>query len=71
MDVQHVKASPIGAKITCSSELRSKEGRRLTFYVEASDDQGVIGTATHERFIVNGERFVDKLSAYPFPVREK
>ncbi len=63
MDVQHVKASPVGATITCRSELTAKDGRRLTFRIEAGDAQGMIGTATHERCIVNAERFMSKFSA--------
>ncbi len=49
MQVSHVAASPVGAKITCKSELTAIDGRKLTFHVEAHDHAGLIGEGTHER----------------------
>ena len=63
LDIEHSSASPVGAVITCRSELIKAEGRRLVFVVTASDNAGEIGKGTHERFIVDAERFFDKTSA--------
>ncbi|MBP5606599.1 MAG: thioesterase family protein [Ruminiclostridium sp.] len=63
LDIEHSSASPVGAQITCMSELIKAEGRRLVFVVTASDNAGEIGKGTHERFIVDAERFFDKTSA--------
>ena len=57
LDVSHLSASPVGARITCESELIEAEGRRLVFRVEASDDAGLIGEGMHERFIINVDKF--------------
>ena len=58
--VEHVSASPLGAHITCKTTLVGVDRRRLLFSVEASDDAGIIGQGTHERFIVDNEKFVTK-----------
>lgn len=61
MDVRHLKASPVGTVICCRSTLTAKEGRRLTFHIEACDDKGdTIGIAEHERCLVDTERFMSK-----------
>lgn len=57
LNVKHVAATPIGMTVTCESELIEVDGRRLVFNVEAYDEVGLIGKGTHERFIVNNEKF--------------
>ena len=60
LNVKHVSASPIGIRITCTATLTEIDGRRLVFRVEASDEAGLIGEGTHERFIVDSDRFLAK-----------
>lgn len=60
LNVKHVAATPIGMTVTCESELIEVDGRRLVFKVEAYDEVGLIGKGTHERFIVNNEKFQSK-----------
>lgn len=58
IDVSHLSASPLGARITCESELVEIDRRRLVFKVSASDDAGPIGGGTHERFIIDVDKFM-------------
>ena len=61
IDVSHKKASPLGTVITCKSEIVEIDRRRIVFRVEAFDDKGdVIGDGTHERFVINVEKFMNK-----------
>lgn len=60
VDIEHVASSPVGMKITCDSELVVVEGRKLIFSVEAFDEKGLIGKGTHERFIIESEKFQEK-----------
>ena len=60
LDVAHLSASPIGSHVTCESELVEVDGRRLVFRVSASDDAGLIGEGTHERFIIDTEKFMKR-----------
>lgn len=60
LNVKHVAATPIGMQVTCETELVEVDGRRLVFRVKASDEAGLIGEGTHERFIINNEKFQSK-----------
>jgi len=63
LDVSHVSASPIGAHIRIESELIEIDRRRLVFRVRAFDDAGLIGEGTHERFIVDNEKFMERTAS--------
>lgn len=60
IDIRHLAATPVGMTVTAKAVLTAVEGKRLVFSVEAFDDKDKIGEGTHERFIVNCERFIAK-----------
>jgi len=60
IDVSHIAATPVGMKVTAKAELIEVDGRRLVFKVEAYDEVELIGKGTHERYIVELDRFVKK-----------
>ncbi len=57
LNVRHVSATPVGMTVTAAATLKEVDGRRLVFEVSAADEVEVIGQGTHERFIVERERF--------------
>jgi predicted thioesterase len=61
VDIKHVKATPIGMKVSCSSELIEVDSNRLVFKVVARDEQDVIGMGIHERYIIDVNRFMSKI----------
>lgn len=61
ISVKHVKASLVGMKVLCTSELLSVDGKKLVFKISAIDEAGLIGEGTHHRYIVEAERFMEKL----------
>jgi len=63
VNVKHLSASPVGMKITCRATLIEVDRRRLLFEVKAYDDDGLIGEGTHERFIINNDKFMQKTTA--------
>jgi fluoroacetyl-CoA thioesterase len=62
INVSHQAATPIGLKVTANVELVAIEGRKLMFNVEAHDGVELISKGTHERFIINREKFDAKLA---------
>lgn len=63
LNVKHVSATPLGMTVRCESELIEVDGRRLVFKVAAYDEAGLIGEGTHERFVVNNEKFQGKANS--------
>lgn len=63
VNVKHLSASPVGMKITCKTELKEIDRRRLVFHVECSDEAGIIGEGEHERFIIDEAKFMAKTEA--------
>ena len=62
MQFTHTAATPLGMKVRFQARLVDVEGRKLTFEVEGFDEVDKIGKATHERFIINAEKFNSKVA---------
>lgn len=63
LDIEHTAATPVGMAVRCETELAEIDRRRLVFRVWVSDEAGPIGHGTHERFIVDNGRFLQKARA--------
>ena len=63
LNVKHLAASPVGIEITCTATLTEVDGRRLVFSLEACDEKGPIGEGTHERFVIDVDRFMSKCNS--------
>jgi fluoroacetyl-CoA thioesterase len=61
VNIRHLAATPVGMAVRFRAELLEVDGRRLRFKVEAWDDVDKIGEGEHERFIIDGARFNDRL----------
>ena len=64
VDVRHVAAAPIGAKVQFQAVVTGIEGRRVTFRVTArtvAAEPETIGEGTHERAVIDVKRFAEKL----------
>lgn len=61
LNVQHSAATPLGQQVTATATLVAIEGKKLVFEVTAKDEQKTIGQGNHERFIINIEKFLNKL----------
>lgn len=59
LNIDHLKKSLPGERITVRVELAGHEGRTLTFSAEAVNEQGVtVARAIHTRYAVDVERFM-------------
>jgi len=61
LDVRHFAATPVGLRVLARAELTRIDGRTLTFSIVAEDDRERIGEGTHERLIINVERFDQRM----------
>ena len=57
LEVRHFAATPVGLAATARAVLKAIDGRTLTFQLDAEDEMEKIGDGTHQRVIVNVERF--------------
>lgn len=62
MDASHVAATPAGLTVTVKIKLVEVDGKRLVFDFEAHDDIDIITRGKHERFIINKEKFDNKIN---------
>ncbi|MBQ4334152.1 MAG: thioesterase family protein [Myxococcaceae bacterium] len=60
IEVKHLAATPEGMEVRCQCVLTAIDRRRLSFAIEVMDAVGLVGTASHERFIVDTARFMDR-----------
>ncbi|RLC20399.1 MAG: thioesterase [Deltaproteobacteria bacterium] len=56
-NLNHSAATPPGFTVTVKGKLEKLEGKKLTFSIEADDGVDKISKGTHERFVVNAEKF--------------
>ena len=57
LGIKHIAATPKGMNITASAELLEIDGKRLVFKVEAFDEVEKIGEGTHQRYIIELDKF--------------
>jgi fluoroacetyl-CoA thioesterase len=63
VNLSHSAATPIGMKVTAEVTLRQIEGKKLSFTVICRDEVDVICEGTHERFIIDHEKFMTRVQS--------
>ncbi|KAF1682147.1 thioesterase family protein [Veillonella sp. R32] len=61
LHITHDKPSPVGATIRAEADVTAVEGRKISYRVAAYEGEVCIGQGTHERFVINNEKFMSKL----------
>ena len=57
INVSHTAATPPGFTVTVKGRLEKIDGRKLSFALEAHDGVDAISKGTHDRFIIDAEKF--------------
>ena len=60
LNLKHTSATPVGMEVRAVAEVTAVEGSIITFSIEAFDEAGKIGEATHKRAVVTVQKFLDK-----------
>ena len=65
VDIVHTAPTPLGMTVTVKAEVAeiSANGKMVDFKVTATDDTGPIGEGTHQRAVIDTERFLAKCEA--------
>ena len=62
VNLSHVAATPPGLTITVAAKLEHIAGRKLTFSLSAHDGIDAVTSGTHERVIIDPDRFKDRMA---------
>ena len=58
----HLRPTAVGRKVSATAVLTAVEDRKLSFDIQAEDEQGnMIGKGTHVRYVVDRARFLSKI----------
>jgi fluoroacetyl-CoA thioesterase len=63
VNVSHCAAAPMGSSVSFIAELLAVNSRRIEFRVEARLGEKVVGKGTHQRAVIQIERFADGVKA--------
>ena len=63
INVTHEAATPVGMEVSATVRCLEVDGKRTVWEIVARDEIDVIGRGTHERFLINSEKFIQRLNA--------
>ncbi|EGC35969.1 hypothetical protein DICPUDRAFT_32596 [Dictyostelium purpureum] len=64
ISIKHLAATPKSLKVRAVAEITDiQDGKKVSFNITAFDEKEKIGEGTHERFILNKERFTQKTNS--------
>jgi len=69
IDIAHTAPTLLGQTVTATATVTEVDRRRVVFDIRVEDDTEVIGTGTHERFVVDLPSFEDRLAVKAKQVR--
>ena len=63
VDISHLAATPVGMQVYVTCEIAAVNGRRVDFKIEIRDEVEKIGEGSHQRYVIDKERFLNRLEA--------
>ena len=61
VNIRHMAPTPIGKMVRAEAELTEIDRRRITFHVKIFDDVEQVGDVTHERFVIDLDKYNERL----------
>ena len=61
VNIRHMAPTPAGRMVRAEVELTAIDRRKLAFHVEIFDDVEQVGDVTHERFVVDVDKYTERL----------
>ncbi|HIZ54624.1 MAG TPA: hypothetical protein H9671_00245 [Firmicutes bacterium] len=62
-EISHLAPTPLGMQVTAEVVIQEIDRRRVVFSVRVTDEKEKIAEGTHERFIIDKVRFMEKAQA--------
>jgi predicted thioesterase len=63
LDVRHLAATPPGQQVRARAEVTNVDGHKVTFCVQAWDEQELIGEGKHTRYVIDVARFMQRVES--------
>lgn len=60
LNIEHLSATPVGLEVRAEAVVTAVEGKVITLSLTAWDEAGEIGKGTHQRVVVNSQKFLEK-----------
>ena len=67
LDIKHLAATPVGHAVRAQAEVTAVDGRKVSFTVQAWDEDELIGEGTHTRFVIDVARFWERVQSKTKP----
>lgn len=61
IESSHLRPTAVGQEVSATAELTRIDGRKLYFHLSAYQGETLLGEGEHLRFIVDREKFLNKL----------
>ena len=68
IDVDHLAPTPIGGTVVATATVVAVNGRRVDFEATVTEGEKFVARATHVRYVINRESFMESLSRQPSAV---
>lgn len=60
LNIRHTAPSVTGSEVFCRVEVTDTDRAKISFSVKVWDKAGEVGSGTHERFLIDGGKFMAK-----------
>jgi predicted thioesterase len=61
IELRHLAATPLGARVTCATRVIHVEGAKVDFQIEARDAHELIARGLHKRAVIRIETFARRM----------
>jgi fluoroacetyl-CoA thioesterase len=61
IEVRHLAPTPVGSRLRVVARVVAVDGLKVSFDVEAYDELEQVGVGSHERFVIETERFLQRV----------
>ena len=61
VDIRHLAPTPLGRQVRVQVVVEHVEGQKVTLQAEVWDGDTLVGSGTHERFVIDVARFLERV----------